>query len=129
MQTTTTVNAPSSARTRTVLGSMAWIWQVITGAALIPLAGLHMIAQHFLVEGGLRGFDQVKAYLGNPIVWPIELLFLASVVSHALLGVRAILVDLGPSPRAARLLDIALVVVGIASVAYGAWLTYALVSG
>lgn len=129
MQTTTTANASSPARPRTVLGSMAWIWQVITGGALIPLAGLHMIAQHFLVEGGLRGFDQVKAYLGTPIVWPIELLFLASVVSHALLGVRAILVDLGPSPRVARLIDIALVVVGIASVAYGAWLTYALVSG
>ena len=129
MQTTSTLNASSTARPRTVLGSMAWIWQVITGAALIPLAGLHMIAQHFVVEGGLRGFDQVQAYLRNPIVWPIELLFLASVVSHALLGVRAILVDLGPSPRLARLIDTVLVVVGIASVAYGAWLTYALVSG
>ena len=126
MQTTATINAP--VRTRSALGSLGWIWQVITGAALVPLAGLHMIAQHFMVEGGLRGFDPVQAYLSNPIVWPIELLFLASVVSHALLGVRAVLVDLGPSPRLARLLDIVLVIVGIASVAYGAWLTYAIVS-
>ncbi len=126
MQTTATINAP--ARARSALGSLGWIWQVITGAALVPLAGLHMIAQHFMVEGGLRGFDQVQAYLSNPIVWPIELIFLASVVSHALLGVRAVLVDLGPSPRVARLLDTVLVIVGIASVAYGAWLTYAIVS-
>ena len=87
-----------------------------------------MVAQHFMVEGGLRGFDQVLAYMRNPIVWPIELLFLISVVSHALLGVRAILVDLGPSPRLARLIDPILWVVGIASVAYGVWLTYALVN-
>ncbi len=127
MQTTAALNTPT--RSRGALGSLGWIWQVITGAALIPLAGLHMIAQHFVVEGGLRGFDQVQAYLRNPIVWPIELLFLASVVSHALLGVRAILVDLGPSPRLARLIDLALIVVGIASVAYGAWLTYAIVGG
>ncbi len=122
MQTTATLNAPT--RSRSVLGSLGWIWQVITGAALIPLAGLHMIAQHFVVEGGLRGFDQVKAYLSNPIVWPIEILFLASVVSHALLGVRAVVADLGPSPRVARLIDVVLVIVGFASVAYGAWLTY-----
>lgn len=128
MQTTATINT-TPARPRTALGSLGWIWQVITGAALIPLAGLHMVAQHFMVEGGLRGFDQVQAYLSNPIAWPIELLFLISVISHALLGVRAVLVDLGPSPRQARWLDIALIVIGVASVAYGAWLTYALVNG
>lgn len=126
MQTTATVNTP--AQPRSAIGTLGWIWQVVTGAALIPLAGLHMIAQHFMVEGGLRGFDQVQSYLSNPIVWPIELLFLISVVSHALLGVRAILIDLGPAPRLARLIDPILWVVGIVSVAYGAWLTYAIVS-
>jgi succinate dehydrogenase hydrophobic anchor subunit len=126
MQTTATVNTP--AQPRSALGTLVWIWQVITGVALIPLTGLHMVAQHFMVEGGLRGFDQVQSFLSNPLVWPIELLLLISVVSHALLGVRAVLVDLGPSPRLARLIDPILWVVGIASVTYGAWLTYTLVS-
>ena len=77
----------------------AWLWQVFTGIGLVILLGLHFIANHFIAKGGLRDFADVVAYLRNPVILVLEILFLLCVTSHALLGVRAILVDLGLSER------------------------------
>ena len=77
----------------------AWLWQVFTGIGLVILLGLHFIANHFIAKGGLRDFADVVAYLRNPAILVLEVLFLLCVTSHALLGVRAILVDLGLSER------------------------------
>jgi succinate dehydrogenase hydrophobic anchor subunit len=118
----------TSARPLAGAGSLSWIWQAITGVGLVILAGLHMIAHHFVVEGGLRNFQQVQAYLGNPLIWPLELLFLVCVTGHALLGVRAIIFDLGLSAAAERRVTQALWVIGVLLVGYGAWLTYAIVT-
>lgn len=110
------------------LGNLSWIWQAITGVGLLALAGLHMVAHHFVVEGGLRDFAQVQDYIRHPLIWPLELMFLVVVTSHALLGVRAILLDLGLSAAAERWLTLGLWVVGVATVLYGAWLTYVIIT-
>lgn len=102
--------------------------QALSGAALLALLTIHMIAQHFVVAGGLRRYQDVVDWLSNPIVVAIELAFLVFVTWHALLGVRAIVFDFGPSRRAARVINWALVVVGVATVAYGAWLVMTIVS-
>src|SRR5579859_4257316 len=104
-----------------------WIWQVITGIALVLLLGLHMIANHFIARGGLRTFADVLAYLRNPVFLVLEVLFLVVVTSHALLGIRAILLDFGPSARGEKLLSRALTAVGILTVGYGLWLTWVIV--
>jgi succinate dehydrogenase cytochrome b556 subunit len=104
--------------------SSSWLWQVFTGVALVILLGLHIIAQHFIVKGGLRDFADVLAYLRSPIFLVLELLFLVVVATHALLGVRAILMDLGLSERAEKRLSQALTVVGVLTVYYGLWLTW-----
>lgn len=114
--------------TRERAGSWSWILQAFTGVMLLVLLGLHMVAQHFVVEGGLRDYAQVVAWLSNPFVFLLEVGFLIIVTWHALLGVRAIVLDLGLKPTAERKLDVALTVVGVAAVLYGVWLSATIVS-
>jgi succinate dehydrogenase / fumarate reductase membrane anchor subunit len=103
-----------------------WLLQVISGALLILVLGLHMIAHHFVVEGGLREFADVVAYISNPLVFLIELVFLIVVSIHAMLGVRAVLYDLGPKESTARAIDWLLILVGVGIVVYGIWLAVTL---
>lgn len=101
----------------------SWIWQAVSGALVLVLVSVHMIANHFIVPQGLRNFAEVAAYLANPVILGLEVVFLVVVTWHGLLGLRAVLFDLGPSARVERLITRVLVVVGVATVAYGLWLT------
>src|SRR5438067_3441955 len=80
----------------------SWLWQVFTGVALVILLGLHFIANHFIAKGGLRNFADVAAYLRTPIILVLEVLFLVFVTTHAMLGLRAILMDFGLSDHAEK---------------------------
>jgi len=100
-----------------------WIWQVLTGIGLVVLLTLHMVANHFVREGGLQTYQDVIEYLGNPLIMVLELAFLAVVTYHALLGVRAILTDLGLSDRALSVTNRVLTVLGVIMVAWGIFLT------
>jgi succinate dehydrogenase hydrophobic anchor subunit len=104
-----------------------WLWQVITGVCLLLLLGLHIIAQHFIAKGGLRDFTEVLAYLRSPIFLMLEVLFLIVVATHAMLGVRAIVLDFGVSARTEKLLSRALTVVAVLTVGYGLWVTWAVI--
>lgn len=103
-------------------GFGGFLGQALSGAALLALLTLHMVAQHFIVQGGLRRYADVVAWLANPVMVFLELAFLVFVTWHALLGVRAILFDLGPGRRTAQVISATLAVVGVLTVAYGAWL-------
>ncbi len=105
----------------------SWLWQVITGVSLVILLGLHLIANHFIAKRGLRNFAEVLAYIRNPIILVLEVLFLVVVATHAMLGVRAILMDFGLSTRAEKWLSRALTAVGILTVGYGLWLTWVII--
>ncbi len=105
-----------------------WIWQALTGILLVVLLGLHMVEQHFIAEGGLRTYAEVIAYMQNPWVVVWEVVFLFVVIIHATLGVRSIALDTGLSPKAARRLTTVLVIVGLALLGYGLYLTFALLS-
>jgi succinate dehydrogenase hydrophobic anchor subunit len=102
----------------------AWLWQVFTGVGLVILLGLHFIANHFVAKGGLRDFAEVVAYLRNPLILALELLFLVCVTTHALLGVRAILLDFGLLEVAESRLDRVLKVLGVLTVVYGLGVTW-----
>lgn len=105
----------------------AWLWQVFTGVGLVILLGLHFIANHFVAKGGLRDFADVVAYLRDPMILVLEVLFLVCVTSHALLGVRAILIDFGLSEPAEKRFSRALTLVGVLTVSYGLWLTWVII--
>lgn len=115
--------AAPAARSR---AGLLWLTQAISGALLIVLLLVHMVAHHFIVEGGLRDYAQVLAYVANPFVFVLELLFLGSATLHAALGVRAVVLDLALRPAAQRLMDGALVVIAAGVLVYGVWLAFAL---
>lgn len=101
------------------LPGLGWGWQAVTGALVLLLVTLHMIANHFVVQGGLRDYQQVIDYITNPIILPLEVLFLVVVSWHGLLGLRAVIFDFGLSQRAERAVTRALVVVWVITIVYG----------
>lgn len=99
-----------------------WLVQAFSGVLLVPLLLLHMVAHHFVVEGGLREFDQVIAYIRNPAIFVISIIFLVVVTAHAAFGMRAILVDLRPGPGARRIIDWVVLIAALVAIIYGIWL-------
>jgi succinate dehydrogenase hydrophobic anchor subunit len=98
-----------------------WWWTVGTGAALLALVTVHMVAHHFVVDevGGLRTYQQVLDYVSNPLILTLECLLLVAVTIHAMLGVRSVLFDFDLTPHGRRLVDVALWVLGVMTVVYG----------
>lgn len=103
-----------------------WLVQAFSGLLLVLILGAHMIAHHFIVEGGLRDYQQVLDYVANPFVFIIEVVFVIIATVHALLGVRAIVLDLRPSAATMRVVNWVLVAVGAVAIGYGLWLAVAL---
>lgn len=106
--------------------SLLYIGQVISGLLLVLLLGLHIIAQHFIVKGGLRTYQEVLNYVANPVLSVIEIIFVIVVTIHAMLGFRAILVDLNLNERLKVFLDRVIIFVAIITILYGIYLGWAL---
>lgn len=121
MEQTRTTQEPQSA-------TLGWILQAGSGIMLLLLLGLHMIAHHFVVEGGLRGYEQVLAYVGNPVILVIEILFLVVVSYHAMVGVRNVVFDLGLTESQERSVTMVLTLLGLVMVVYGVFLAVTLFS-
>lgn len=102
----------------------AWLWlaKIVAGLMLVVIMGIHFWVNHLVAPGGLLSYSDVLAYYQNPVIVLMEIVFLAFVVTHALLGIRSILLDLNPSRRALRWIDTALFTLGIAAIGYGTWL-------
>ena len=98
-----------------------WHWTAGTGMALVLLATMHIVAQHFIVhqKGGLRTYGEVLTYIGNPVIFVLESAFLVAVTIHAMLGVRGVLGDLDLSPKTRRRVDRGLWFLGTVTVGYG----------
>ena len=102
--------------------TFAWLAQAVSGVLLLVLLTVHMIAQHFVVEGGLRTYDQVIAWIRNPVVFAVEALLLVCVTWHGIAGVHGVLLDLGLRGRAERIVARILGDVAVATILYGLWL-------
>ncbi len=99
------------------------MWRVtaLSGVALLVLVTIHMVAHHFVVQeiGGLRTYAQVLDYIGNPVIFVLEAAFLVAVTIHAMLGLRAVLFDLGLSTRTRTTVSRGLLALGTVTVIYG----------
>ena len=102
---------------------IGWLIQAASGFLLVALLLVHMIANHFVVPGGLQTYRDVIHYLSNPIIVVLEVAFLIVVSTHALLGVRSILFDTRLSPQSERRVSAFLAILGVIIVAYGIGLT------
>lgn len=103
-----------------------WLIQAFSGLLLVAILGVHMIVHHFVVEGGLRNYQQVMDYVSNPLVTLVEIVFVIVGVVHALLGMRAILTDMRPSAGALRAINWGLGAFGAIAIVYGIYLAIAL---
>ncbi len=104
-----------------------WLVQAIAGGLLVAFLGVHLVAQHFLVAGGLRSYDDVVAYLRQPVALVAEIGLLASVLVHAGLGVRSTLVDILRDPRTLARASWLIAVMGVGIFAYAMWLTLVII--
>ncbi|HSD80646.1 MAG TPA: hypothetical protein VLB47_08295 [Solirubrobacteraceae bacterium] len=121
---------PTTSAYRGGRSARVWRWTAGTGIALVVLAAVHLVAQHFVVEetGGLRTYAQVLDYLAHPVILVLEAGLLLAVTIHAMLGLRSVLYDLDLGARARRRVDAVLWAVGTLTVAYGAFLLVVLAS-
>lgn len=113
-------------------GENTWIWlvKIVTGPLLLVVLGLHFTVNHYLgsMSTGLMTYDDIIRYFQNPIIPAIEILFLITVVTHSLTGLRGIILDMNPSRNTLNILTWLLVILGVSSIAYGVWLALTIAS-
>lgn len=110
-------------------GFWPWFFQRVSGFLLIGLVGVHMWMGHF---SGLRDvidgrqeelvlYEVVKLRLAQGAFVFVDFTLLALVLYHGLSGLRSVLLDWGPAARRSRGVSIGLLILGLATFAYGAW--------
>ncbi len=120
---TTQISRPKS-------GENAWLWlvKIVTGLLIVIILGIHLVVNHFVAEGGLLTWADVVAYYQNPLIPIMEIAFLIFVVTHALIGVRSILLDLHPSRSTLNVINWAFLLIGAGFIVYGIWLVGAVMA-
>jgi len=109
-------------------GETTWLWlfKILTGVLVVLILAVHLIVQHLVNPDGLLTFQQVVQWVSNPWVALMEGTFVVLVISHALLGVRSVILDLHPSQGVLRSIDMIFIVLGIVGIVYGFWLLRAI---
>ncbi len=107
------------------VGLWPWLLQRVSGAALLALLGIHMFVTHFADPPPLT-FDKVAdRFRFSPNYWPwFDSLFLLIAIFHALNGVRTILYDFRPGPRARFAITLSLWIIGLAAAAAGHYILF-----
>ena len=100
-----------------------WFVQAGLGMLLIVLLGIHLIANHWVAPQGLLSYEDVIRYYDVLGIALMEILFLAVVTAHCLLGLHSILLDLNPPSKLLAAMTWSLIILGIAVVIYGTRLT------
>ncbi len=111
-------------------GEGTWLWfiKAATGVLIIVILGVHFVVNHLVAPTGLLSYADVIKYYQNPIIPIMEILFVVFVVSHALIGLRGILLDLKPTRAVLTGINWLFMVVGLAAIVYGIWLILAIAS-
>jgi len=101
-----------------------WFFKVASGGLIILVLFIHLVVNHLIVEGGLLTYSDVVKYYQTWIVPVMEVFFLIFVVSHSLLGLRSILLDLHPGNTALKWMNRGLLLLGVIAIVYGIWLVF-----
>jgi len=110
-------------------GSGLWFLKILTGLFVIIILAIHFTVNHMLGSmAGLLTYEEVVQYYATHLIIPImEGLFVTIVVTHSLLGLRSIILDMKPSRGTLKLLDIVFVIGGAGFIIYGLWLIVVIV--
>lgn len=94
-----------------------FVLQRVTAVALVVFLTLHMIVVHY--PPGHLDFSRVMVRLANPVWKVIDILFLLSVLVHALAGAYAVLIDAERIMPHKRILSWAAIALGLVAFIYG----------
>jgi succinate dehydrogenase hydrophobic anchor subunit len=108
-------------------GTWLWMFKIIAGLLIVVLLGIHYVVNHLIAPSGLLTHAEVVAYYQNPIIPLMEIVFLVLVISHSLVGLRSILLDLHPSAAVLRTADVVFWIAGVGFTVYGVWLVWAII--
>lgn len=110
-------------------GEGVWLWliKIISGVLIIVILIIHLVVNHFVAEGALLSYADVVSYYSNPIIPAMEIAFLIFVVTHSLVGLRSIVLDLKPSRSVLTGVNWLFTAIGLVSIVYGIWLVMAIV--
>lgn len=103
-------------------GVWLWLIKIIAGLMVIVVLGIHLVINHTVAPGGLLTYQDVINYYKVPIVPIMEFFFLVVVITHSLLGLRSIILDLNPAQKIRQVVDLTLALSGAGGVIYGTWL-------
>lgn len=111
--------------TSKVAGTWAWALQRLSAVLLIVFLAIHLYADHFMDldehEPGdqLITFEGVSVRLDQLFYIVVDYGMLSMVLFHGLNGMRTVLLDFDMFAKRVRTLDIALWVLGIATLVWG----------
>lgn len=94
-----------------------FVLQRVTAVALVVFLTLHMIVVHY--PPGHLDFSRVMVRLANPVWKVIDILFLLSVLVHALAGAYAVLIDAERIMPYRRILAWGAIALGLVAFIYG----------
>lgn len=104
-----------------------WLIKLLTGPILVIVAFIHVVVNHYVGSlSGLLTHAEVVAYYQNWYIPIMEAVFLTAVISHCLIGLRGIILDLNPAPGFMRVLDWIFILGGAGFIVYGLWLLRAI---
>ena len=111
-------------------GENSWLWllKLATGPFILIIILIHFIVNHAMLATGLLQYSDVVAYYQVWVVPIMEIIFLGLVVTHSLLGLRSIVLDLHPSRGLMTVINWALLIFGIVAFVYGTRLIFIIVS-
>lgn len=105
-------------------GTWLWLIKLVTGILIIFILLTHFIVNHLSgsFAGGLLSYQQILAYYQNPLVVLMEAAFVTFAVSHSLIGLRSIVLDLNPKRGTLQIVNWVFLLVGAGAILYGWWL-------
>lgn len=111
-------------------GENAWLWmiKIVTGLMIITLIIIHFVVNHLISHDGLLSHNDIVVYYKNWFVPLMEICFLVFAVTHSLIGMRSILLDMNPSRRVGRIITLVFILIGSGFISYGTWLVWTIKS-
>lgn len=103
-----------------------WLWllKIISGLLIVFFLGTHFFINHLTgtAEGGMLTFEEVLKMYTQPGYLILEGLFITTVISHGLIGLRGVILDLNLASGTMKVLDALFLIVGVGAIGYGIWL-------
>jgi succinate dehydrogenase hydrophobic anchor subunit len=111
-------------------GESTWLWfyKAISGVLMIVILSIHLYVNHLVAPQGLLSYADILKYYQHPIIPIMEVLFVIFAVSHSLVGLRGIILDLKPTRAILAGINWLFSLVGGIAIIYGIWLILTIVA-